>query len=374
MSGNTFNFLFLLAALLVGYGVYTSTMQREPNAVVAAPTVQGYYLKNAVISETTDSGAPLLRVAANNVQQNLTDNSVAMQTVKIDYLAKPTGDMPATHWEMTASEGELPAHSQSVTLTGDVVAHTIDAARPITLKTPALTIDTQKQTAHSTEPVTINVAGREVTGHGLNADLPHQRLQLGGSGELKVAEAPSQRDKISLPDIFEHEGLELRDGGIRLTKVNSKTEPLVQANEATASSTDLDNNRFTLRGDVRLDLPQQGSLRADTAVVTVRGGQIIHAIASGRPSEPVQFEHERTVFDKQTNENKVENARGHADTIDYDVPNGMLTFKGDVWFSTGRFDWRGEDWQYNLIDGSGSTTHRSTTTVHPRSADTPKKP
>jgi lipopolysaccharide export system protein LptA len=279
---------------------------------------------------------------------------------------------------MNAAHGRMPPNSDVVFLSGDVIARTVDAARSVTFITPSLNIDTKQQQARTDENVAIDVGGHRITGHGLAADLPRERLQLSGPGEVRLAANQSSPTisagsdaKISLPGIFDHDELELRDGGIRLIKVRSKTEPLVQADEAVASNTDLDNNRFTLRGNVSLDLPQQGKVLADTAIVTVRDSRIVHAVASGQPktqpnAEPVRFEHKRQTKNKDTNEPSVETARGRAQNIDYDVLTNLVVFTGDVWFSTGRFEWRGEEWQYNLADGSGRTTRRSTTTVLPR--------
>jgi len=375
MNTQWFSVAAFVVAVVLGYTLIAQ--RNDDNVSIPAPVLAGYYVKDATIVETGSDGALRIRITAADVLQDTRDNTVQLQTVQADYFTTPTADAASTHWVMDAAQGRMPAKSDVVTLSGGVTAHTVDSERPVTFATSALDVDTKLQTAHTNQAVDIDVADHRITGQGLAVDLPRERLRLSGRGEVRLAEnTPRTIDsagdaKISLPGIFDHEGLELRDGGIRLTKVRSKTEPLVQADEAVASNTDLDNNRFTLHGNVNLDLPEQGKVQADSAVVTVRNSRIVHATASGQPSsqpnaEPVRFEHRRKTHNKQTNEAAVETARGHAQTIDYDVLTNLVVFTGDVWFSTGRFEWRGEEWQYNLTDGSGSTTRRSTTTVLPR--------
>jgi LPS export ABC transporter protein LptC len=384
MKSHWFSIVAFMAALLLGYAVINPG--QDDVTSIPAPVLGGYYVRDAVIIETSDDGAPRMRITAAHVQQDPRDNAVQLDTVHADYLAPADDDQAATHWVITAAQGHMPPKSDVVTLSGNVVAKTVDAVQSVAFATPSLNIDTQQQLANTAAPVTIDVSGHRITGQGLSADLQREQLQLKGQGQLRLSAdqplaeiATSDDTKISLPGIFDHEGLELREGGIRLTKVRSKTEPFVQADEAVASSTDLDNNRFTLRGNVRLDLPQQGNLQADTAIVTVRDSRIVHAVASGKSAspngEPVRFEHRRQTKEP-SGEVKVDTARGRATNIDYDVLTNLLVFTGDVWFSTGRFEWRGEEWQYNLTDGSGKTTRRSTTTVLPdqEASDSPSTP
>jgi LPS export ABC transporter protein LptC len=376
MNTQWFSVVAFVAAMLLGYAVISS---RDDDAIsIPAPIIAGYYLKDATIVETGTDGAPRMRIAAVDVQQNARDNAVQLQTVKADYLTVATESEPSTHWVINAAQGIMPAKSDVVTLKGDVVAQTVDAERAVVFTTAALDIDTKQEKANTDQAVTIDVGGHRITGEGLSADLPRETLSLAGNGELRMAAntptptiGSGSDSKISLPGIFDHEGLELRqDGSIRLIKVRSKTEPLVQADEATATNTELDNNRFTLRGNVILDLPAQGKVQADSAIVTLRESRIVHATAAGQPAtegkaEPVRFEHRRQTKDKQTDAVTVETARGYANQIEYDVLTNLVIFSGNVWFSTGRFEWRGEEWQYNLTDGSGRTTRRSTTTVLP---------
>jgi LPS export ABC transporter protein LptC len=370
MNTQWFSIVAFIAAVLLGYAVITPS--DDDATSIPAPVLAGYYIKDATIIETGTDGRTRMRVTAANVQQDTRDNAVQMQTVKADYITAADNN-EATHWVITADRGRMPANSDIVTLAGGVVAQTVEAPQSVTFTTTELDIDTQQQQARTERSVAIDVGGHRITGEGLDADLPSERLQLSGQGELRLAanEAPSvttaNDSKISLPGIFDHEGLELRDGGIRLTKVRSKTQPLVQADEAIASNTDLDNNRFTLRGNVNFDLPDEGTVQADSAIVTVQNSRIVHATASGNTTnaQPVRFEHRRKTQDKETGKAALETARGHAQHIEYNVLTNLLNFTGDVWFSTGRFEWRGEEWQYNMTDGSGRTTRRSTTTVLP---------
>ena len=322
MNTQWFSVIAFVAAMLLGYAVIG---QRDDDTIsIPAPVIAGYYIKDATIIETGSNGAPRMRIAAVDVQQDARDNAVQLQTVKADYLTVATASEPSTHWTINAAQGHMPAKSDVVTLSGNVVAQTVDAARAIVFTTAALDIDTKQEKANTDQAVTIDVGGHRITGQGLSADLPSEELSLAGSGELRMAAntptpaiSSGSDSTISLPGIFDHEGLELRqDGSIRLIKVRSKTEPLVQADEATATNTELDNNRFTLRGNVILDLPAQGKVQSDSAIVTLRESRIVHATAAGQPAtkgkaEPVRFEH---VVKPKTNKPTQSQSKPHADT------------------------------------------------------------
>ncbi|MBC7982227.1 MAG: LPS export ABC transporter periplasmic protein LptC [Candidatus Obscuribacterales bacterium] len=375
MNSHTFSIVAFIAAVLLGYGFISQRNADDSTELTVAPMLMGYYMKDAVVVETNLDGTPRLQFTAASVTQNPRDNAVSLETVQVDYLAaQRNSDAAPTHWVLNAAQGYRATNSDIVSLNGSVVARTIatdseSSARAATFITEALDIDIEQQHARSDAPVDITLGNHKIAGAGLFVDLPRERLRLDRSGQLRLAakptatEAPSpSAPAISLPTIFEFDSLDFRDNVVRLINVRSKVEPFVQANEAVATDTDLTNNRFTLTGDVRFELPQRGTLQAHSTVVTVRDSRIVHALATG---QPVSFEHQRQAKNLP-NDKPADIARGRARSIDYDVPANTLAFKGDVWFSTGRFEWRGEEFQYNLIDGSGKTLSRSTTTIQPR--------
>lgn len=373
MNAQTLGSVAFIAALLLGYGAM-SRRDNDADAIAqAAPLFNGYYMKDAVIIETNKDGSPRVQFTAKSVAQNPRDNGVSLTAVRIDYLTaarntdgRAIAATTPSHWILSAEQGYRATRSDIVTLSGNVVARTAsDTDRGAAIfKTASLDFDTKQQLARTDEAVDITMGQHWIAGTGLAVDLPNERMRLASQGRLRLAanqpEAPVDSTKLSLPTIFEFDSLDFRDNTLRLTNVRSKVEPFVRADEAVATDTDLTNNRFTLTGNVRFDLPNRGGLQAHSTVVTVRDSRIVHASATG---QPVNFEHQRK---PRANETGTDMARGRARIIDYDVPANTLLFKGDVWFSTGRFEWRGDEFQYNLLDGSGNTRSRSTTTIQPR--------
>jgi lipopolysaccharide transport protein LptA len=111
----------------------------------------------------------------------------------------------------------------------------------------------------------------------------------------------------------------------------------VQADYAHATGLDFANSRWNFDGNVRIDAPEQGSLRSDSAVVEFRDNHIARATITGKPA---QFEQKRADSDKV--------ARGHADEIVYDVAAGTVRLRSDAWLSNGQNEITGPLLVYNM--------------------------
>ena len=111
----------------------------------------------------------------------------------------------------------------------------------------------------------------------------------------------------------------------------------VQADHAHATGLDFANSRWNFDGNVRIDAPEQGSLRSDAAVVEFRDNHIARATITGKPA---QFEQKRADSDKV--------ARGHADEIVYDVTAGTVRLTSDAWLSNGQNEISGPLLVYNM--------------------------
>ncbi len=111
----------------------------------------------------------------------------------------------------------------------------------------------------------------------------------------------------------------------------------VQADHAHATGLDFANSRWNFDGNVRIDAPEQGSLRSDAAVVEFRDNHIARATITGKPA---QFEQKRSDSDKV--------ARGHADEIVYDVTAGTVRLSTDAWLSSGQSEISGPLLVYSM--------------------------
>jgi LPS export ABC transporter protein LptC len=280
MNSNAFNYLALLAAIVVGYGVFVSSEDPDESLPNVAGVMQGYYLRDAVITETTAEGAPHFRVAASEVAQNLQEKFVALNSLRVDYLKpadeKADEDEAAAHWVLNADRGTAFDNFRRLALQGNVQAHNLGAPRAIVFDTYSLDIDMEKETLKTRDAVEIGIDKSRVNGRGFFADLARERFTLDSNVGLRVAQAErsAKPSEISLPDAFEAETFEYRDNVWTLIKVRSKTPPFVQADTLRATGADLANNKIAMRGSVRVELPQQGQITSDTALVSVRNNQV----------------------------------------------------------------------------------------------------
>ncbi len=373
MNSPWLSIVTLLVALVIGYSVLSN---RDSDSVASAheqPLLLGYYLKDAIITETSDSGAPRVRFAASEVTQDAQDNSVTLTAVRADYLwraadrgAKP-GDAPVNsqlnHWVVNADRARIPAtanQSESrIELRGNVDAHSVGAAHSTVLSTQSLDIDTDKQMARTADTVRVDIDGHTANGRGLIVDMEKNRVLLESDVTVRLAANTRTVSAVSLPDVFESDTWEYNDNVLVLTKVRSKSEPIISADQARATGADLANNQWVLSGAVRLELPKRGLVTADLATVTVRNNRVVHVRLTGAP---VNFQHRRKDSDQIVN--------GRAAVIDYDVLTQILQFSGKAWFNNGKFEFTSDFIEYNLTTEAAHGTRGSGGPV-PRKSDAP---
>jgi lipopolysaccharide export system protein LptA len=110
----------------------------------------------------------------------------------------------------------------------------------------------------------------------------------------------------------------------------------VEAQEASATGLEFENSQWTLKGEVRITVPD-GKLTSDSATVSFKDNQIARAQVRG---EPATFE--------QRIEKTGQLARGRAGSIDYDVRNGTVELAGQAWLSDGQNEISGSKLIYDI--------------------------
>jgi LPS export ABC transporter protein LptC len=168
----------LLAAIVIGYG---ALIERSPTpAASGAQTEQpGYYLQDAVITQTQQDGSVSLRLIANRIEQQRRDDSIALETVRVNYFQTSTGQSPQREWLLNARQGFVPANFRVVQLSGDVVLRPADAQETAFLRTDAMAIDTQTNVAYSTEsPVHLRFGSHAMVVKNFRADLNNEKIRL----------------------------------------------------------------------------------------------------------------------------------------------------------------------------------------------------
>jgi lipopolysaccharide export system protein LptA len=111
----------------------------------------------------------------------------------------------------------------------------------------------------------------------------------------------------------------------------------VSADQAQATGLDFENARWVFRGNVKITM-DQGQLAADEAEVIFAKKLLAKAIVNGKPAS---FEQPIAKTGKL--------ARGHADSIDYDVAKGVVHLSNSAWLSDGQNEIRGESLKYNVL-------------------------
>jgi|SRR5271170_4848432 len=111
----------------------------------------------------------------------------------------------------------------------------------------------------------------------------------------------------------------------------------ITADQAQATGLDFENSHWVFRGSVKITMVQ-GSLTSDEADVTFVKKLLSKAVVHGKPAA---FE--------QVIQKTGKLARGHADTIDYDVTKGVVHLSSNAWLSDGQNEIRGESLKYNVL-------------------------
>ena len=110
----------------------------------------------------------------------------------------------------------------------------------------------------------------------------------------------------------------------------------VEADEASATGLNFEDSDWTLKGNVKITVPD-GMLTSADAKVTFRKNQIARAEIRGAPAEFEQLIKETGKL-----------AKGHANSIIYDVQADTVRLAGDAWLTDGDNVIRGETLIYDI--------------------------
>lgn len=156
---------------------------------------------------------------------------------------------------------------------------------------------------------------------------------------------------------FRSESLQL-SGNVRV----AQGELSIEAQSATATNFRSDNSEWVFKNSVRIH-SAQADLTSDAASASFAKGQIATARAQGAPA---QFQ--------QNNAPAGAQVRGRAQTIDYDFVSGTVRLNGDVWFSNGKDEFRGDVVIYDIrqervqINPGGQSPGRVQGVIRPRAS------
>jgi lipopolysaccharide transport protein LptA len=156
---------------------------------------------------------------------------------------------------------------------------------------------------------------------------------------LSISQAiPQHAEQQSISLDAQSSELDYKNNNLVFRKVRiAQGNMSVSADQAQATGLDFDNSRWVFRGNVKITM-DQGLLTSDEAEVNFVKKLLSKAVVNGKPAA---FE--------QRIEKTGKLARGHADTIDYDVTKGVVHLSKNAWLSDGQNEMRGESLKYNVL-------------------------
>jgi lipopolysaccharide transport protein LptA len=150
-----------------------------------------------------------------------------------------------------------------------------------------------------------------------------------------------------LPILLDAQGgvLDLKTGNEILHKVRiSQGDMVITADQLQGSQPgtklNFDNSLLVFHGTVKITT-EQGQLTADEAQITFVNNVLTRAVATGTPAA---FE--------QRLEKSAKAAKGNAETIDYDVPKGLVRFTTNAFLSLNdpQFEIHGQALKYDAVN------------------------
>lgn len=134
---------------------------------------RGYYLTDATLTEMGQDGKPRIVVHAKNIEQKVVDQSVLLDTVRLDYTGQQTG-----RWKVTADRGAMTSDRATMTLDGNVEVTGTEERGSAVITTDELAYDTKANFVQTSKPVVVHFGTYELKGRGLRADLNAGTLRL----------------------------------------------------------------------------------------------------------------------------------------------------------------------------------------------------
>ena len=169
--------LLLFAALAALGAVLVEWRLMDREEIVSTPAVArpGYYLRQVDMMEFATDGQPRIGVQAASATEEPASGQVTLSQVTVDFHARGNHD-----WRLTAAEARVPRSGSVVEFAGDVRVRgePADTGESAELRTAHLTLDTDREFARTSDPVTLAFGRHEMRALGLKADLKAGSLRL----------------------------------------------------------------------------------------------------------------------------------------------------------------------------------------------------
>ncbi len=161
-----------LAAVATAYALLVGRGGGDVETGASKPQ-RGYYLIDSTMTEMGPSGRPKVIVHARTAEQQLSDQSVDMMDVVVDYPTEKYGN-----WHGTSLTGHMPPDRKSIQLAGDVRMTSQLEQGPAVIVTDHLSYDIDRGIVQTADPVDIRIGSHVLKARGLHGDLNAQTLKL----------------------------------------------------------------------------------------------------------------------------------------------------------------------------------------------------
>ncbi len=170
-----FTVLAVVALAISTWILSTPGRVHPPPAGAAAAAHPGYYLKDAVLTDYDQSGAPGVKIAAARIDQIGTGTEVALHDIRVDYQA-PGGQV----WVMVGDLAHVEPGGKAVDVSGNVRLQGIDQNRAGTaiVRTDRMTYDVADAVVRTGSDVRIDFADQSLNARGLIANLNDRTIRL----------------------------------------------------------------------------------------------------------------------------------------------------------------------------------------------------
>ncbi len=164
-----------LLLLVIGSGWLLRSEPEDETGSTQRALSDGYYLLDATISDTNETGQLIYSLKAQRIDHVPDDGSVRFTNLKVLYAVNAEDS-----WTIEAERGAMDADRESLNLRGDVTITSLeaDAERNTTIITEQLSLDIASNQARTEQEVRIQISGGELRAKGMQADLGTKKINL----------------------------------------------------------------------------------------------------------------------------------------------------------------------------------------------------
>ncbi|MGO9424358.1 MAG: LPS export ABC transporter periplasmic protein LptC [Steroidobacteraceae bacterium] len=168
--------LIAVIALAVSTWILSSPGHRPaPSSAAGEAAMPGYYLKNAVLTDYDEAGAPSIRIQAERIDQIDHGPEVALYNVRLDYQSTN-----GQAWVMFGDVAHVEPGGKIIDVTGNVrlEGQSTEHAGTAVVRTDALTYDVPSGVASTRSDVRIEFGVHTLTARGMVANLKERTMRL----------------------------------------------------------------------------------------------------------------------------------------------------------------------------------------------------